>query len=273
MQMGDDDLKWVDSPIDSDAPSSPIERIFSFITRRRRSRRQSPSPHEVHGSSMQPVEVGADANHELYEMPVPPEPVELDSTNEGSFGDDTTELGTEGSENLTTYEIARRKLHRQLQGPVPTYSPPATGDEEKSEQDVSPVAHYRPGEDSSPVSSPSYENTTVSLPNTLPSPITPHGDWTNRFDLPSPMTIAPPTHFPFGGSSDSNTISGKSSSSSASISRASSSDGSNADADTPPVPPLPPAYKRLAIDPTRVVCLGPMPPNLQVPSSLDKVSS
>ncbi|TPX14383.1 uncharacterized protein E0L32_005579 [Thyridium curvatum] len=276
-----DESKDAESSVGSDTPSSPLERIFSFIIKRKKSRK--PVAHEVSGDRDQPVEVGADASHQIHELAVPPEPVELDSSNDAGFGDDTTELGTEGSENLSPYEIARRKMFRQLQGPVPTYTATTqehTHSDEKTEQDVSPVPHYRPGEDASPVSSHSDGHNT-SLPNTLPSPMTPRGDWTNRFDLPSPMTVAPPglsPSFPPGSNSDpSSTYSGRGPPSplsprshdpSSTSGSTSSKDGTN----TVPVPPSP-VYQRTPIDPSRVICLGPLPENVQLPQHQSSVPS
>ncbi|OIW28450.1 acid protease [Coniochaeta ligniaria NRRL 30616] len=259
--------------VDSDQPRSPVRRMLSVIIRRKKSRK--PVVHEVHGHDRQLVEVAADASHEVYELPVPPEPVELDST-EGT--DEVTELGTESSRGLTPYELARRKLERQLQGPVPTYTPPPP---EKMGQDISPVPHYRPSDEHepSPASSPTYANTN-SLPNSLPSPMSPHPmDWTNRhFDLPSPLTVAPPfpsPHFPGTNSDPSATYSTGSPQSptsphslhsrpsipEVSVSR---SNSANVSPISPIIPPSP-TYQRTPIDPARVICLGPLPENVQLP--------
>ncbi len=265
-ERGDDDLKNDGgSSVGSEPPSSPIERIFSFIIRRKKSRKAG--GHEVSGDSRQPVEVGADAHHQLYELPVPLEPVELDSTNEGSLGDSTTEHGTESSETLSPYELARRKLQRQLQGPAPTYSPSATA--EKTEQDISPVAHYRPADDTSPISSTlTHGSNSNSFPTMLPSPMTPHADWSMRFDL-----IAPPLsnslQIPTRSISDpSSPVSPQSPAnynpSASSMSRSNSSSDSATHSPLSLVPPSA-VYQRTPIDPSRVVCLGPLPENVQLP--------
>ncbi len=69
--------------------SSTSSRIFSFI-RRRQSRR--PAVHEVSADTAAAQTAPVEApNHELYELPVPPEPVELAHTN------DATSLGDESS--------------------------------------------------------------------------------------------------------------------------------------------------------------------------------
>ncbi|KAJ4300208.1 hypothetical protein N0V88_002877 [Collariella sp. IMI 366227] len=170
--------------VQEEEPESPVKRMFSKIIGRRRLRR--PILSGADRSSKQPAEVGADAQHQVFEMPVPPEPVELDSHDVGGYD---TELGVDTAQGASQYEVARRKLDRQLQGPVPTYTaslvPPRTGSE-KSMQDMSLISHYRPADDPSPASSPTYANSN-SLPASLPSPMTPHGDWASRaFDPPSP---------------------------------------------------------------------------------------
>jgi hypothetical protein len=271
---GVEEMKEDTESIDSGSPRSPVRRMLSIIIRRRRSKR--PVIHEVDGSHTQPVEFAADASHEVYELPVPLEPVELDSNDGGT--DEATEFGTDNSQGLSPYELARRKLDRQLQGPSPVYASalPTAPMPEKMGQDVSPVAHYRPSEEPSPASSPSYANTN-SLPNSLPSPMTPHpGDWTNRhFDLPSPMTVAPPfpsPHFP-GNNSGANTspLSPTSPHSLHSLrTQIPSFERSNTPNVSPispggPIIPPSPTYQRTPIDPSRVVCLGPLPDNVQLP--------
>lgn len=258
--------------IDTVLPKSPVKRMLSIIIRRKRSKK--PAVHEVHGSSAQPVEVGADAHHEVFELPVPPEPVELDSSHHDE-SDDITELGMGSTPGLSSYEAAQIKLARQLQGPVPSYSPPSST--EKSSEDVSPVAHYRPADEPSPASSPTYANSN-SLPYSLPSPLTPHPDWAagRHFDFPSPMTVAPPTaarsdpshtytpqrHHSVRSRRSAQTAPTYSGST---ISRSSSANVSP----TSPIgslgPPPSPTYQRTPIDPTRIVCLGPLPENVQLP--------
>ncbi|KAL2024021.1 hypothetical protein VTK56DRAFT_256 [Thermocarpiscus australiensis] len=251
---------------DDDEPMSPVKRMFSIIVRRKKSRKP------VHS---QPVEVGADAQHQVFEMPVPPEPAELDSRD---VGDDDTDIVVENTQGLSQYEITRRKLERQLQGPVPTYTPteslsPAPC-QEKSMQDVSPIAHYRPPEEPSPASSPTYANNN-SLPGSLPSPMTPQGDWTGRlFDLPSPMTIAPPSHLTLTvphGSNPSYSYSPVTPRSmhypltlvpsSVPPSELNVSPISSTGSMQPPSP----TFQRTPIDPSRIICLGPLPEDVQLP--------
>jgi len=270
MDENKDDTQSIDS-----LPRSPVKRMFTMIIGRKRSKK--PVVHEMNGNSAQPVEVGADAQHQLFELPVPLEPVELDTND---MADDDTAFGEE-PQSLSDYELARRKLERQMQGPVPSYSPtlvtsstsPTSASQDKSLQDVSPVAHHRPNEDPSPVSSPTYANTN-SLPDSLPSPLSPNPDWgTRMFDFPSPMTVAPPAHLPLRAPS--NLSSGSSCSPVSphsphtfSPSPMTRSDSSNV-SPTSPIGSLrlpTPTYQRTPIDPTRVVCLGPLPEDVTLPN-------
>lgn len=271
-----EEMKEETASVESDLPRSPVRRMMSAIIGRRRGAKK-PAVHEVHGNETQPVEFAADASHEVYELPVPLEPVELDSNDGGT--NETTEFGTDHSHGLSPYEIARRKLDRQLQGPVPVYMPP---EGEKTCYDVSPVAHYRPSDEPSPASSPTYANSN-SLPRSLPSPLSPHpAEWTNRhFDLPSPMTVAPPFPSPqFPGNNPSPSSSPLSPTSPRSLhslqtrippferSVITHSSSSNVSPVTPvsgSVIPPSPSYQRTPIDPSRVICLGPLPENVQLP--------
>ncbi|KAK8079795.1 hypothetical protein PG997_007613 [Apiospora hydei] len=174
-------------------PQTPVGRIFSRITKRFSSKRgKKTDVHEVAGSTTRAVEVGADMNHERYELAVPPEPVELDASDAHSIND-TTDFGSEDTHNLGAYEFARMKMDRQLQGPVPEYTPPASGlsteEEGKSHQDISHVAHYRPSDHLSTDQSPSPTSSSNST-YPLPSPMTSHGgDWTGR--MPDPPRPSP----------------------------------------------------------------------------------
>ena len=259
---------------DDEQPQSPVRRMFTIIARRRKPRK--PEAHEVHGNSSERAEVGADSQHQVFELPVPVDPVELDSRD---VGDDETNLGTESSQ-LSPYELARRKLDRQLQGPVPTYTPPV--EQGKSIRDAANVAHYRPSDEPSPASSPTYAQSD-SLPVTLPSPMTPHIDWSSRhFDLPSPMTIPAqffssqhlpnpnghdpaPSHSPVSPHSPHSPHSPKT----FAPSSVSHSESNNVSPASPigslRMPPTP-TIQRTPIDPSRIVCLGPLPEHIQPPT-------
>ncbi|KAK3400086.1 aspartic peptidase domain-containing protein [Sordaria brevicollis] len=286
---------------DQEPTQSPVSRMLSMFVGRRRSRRQSAATQETEKTISGPVEVGADAQHQVFELPVPPEPVELDNNDIGN--NDDANLGLEGSrQHMSEYEAARRKLERQLQGPVPTYTPTtaehnvAGYPNEKSahQHEVIPVVHYRPSEEPSPGSSPTYANTD-SLPNSLPSPLSPtNADWAagRVFDLPSPMTVASPIrlqHFPttahspislqhspthsphpylpspVSPSSDSN---GNGNGNGGAGSGPPTSPTAGGQQQLPLLPPSSPApIQRTPIDPmhTQIVCLGPMPENVRLP--------
>ncbi|CAI4210691.1 unnamed protein product [Parascedosporium putredinis] len=115
----EEDAKDNASSIMTETPKTPVGRIFSKIIRRKRSRKAESIA--ASGTETNPAEVGADATHELYELPAPLDPVELDADTQSIVSE--TDLGTEGTENLSAYELARRKMERRLQGPVPAYSP------------------------------------------------------------------------------------------------------------------------------------------------------
>ncbi|KAI6490887.1 hypothetical protein MCOR11_007325 [Pyricularia oryzae] len=275
------------STLGPNEPAGPLTRFVSFVTGGRRPRRTGPAPlsHELDGSRAQPVEVGADAAHERYEMPVPIEPVELDATHDHMAFDDTTEFGTEGSEHgMSQYEIARRKMQRQLQGPLPTYSPPTvptvhvghpsidgvTGT--KLIQDLNSVGHYRPGDDENPsptVSAPSEGNNTNSFPSQMPSPMSPNPEWGARFlDLPSPITVAS-GQFPLRrtGSASSpgehqrHVALGRSASTNSSRYSPPQATARSPDLLLPPTP-----IQRTPIDQSEIVCLGPLPENICLPN-------
>lgn len=275
---------------------SPVRRMMSMFVGRRRSRRQSTAREVAEKTASEPVEVGADAHHQIFELPVPLEPVELDNND---YGNDDAHHGLDGSQGMSEYEAARRKLERQLQGPVPTYTPTIGHNEragagypnEKAAQDVAAVNQYRQNEEPSPGSSPTYANTD-SLPNSLPSPLSPtNADWAagRVFDLPSPMTVASPIrlpHFPPAAAGFVDPAAGHSPVSLQSpqsphtylpspvTPSTESHGGGGSGSPTSPTggggPVLPPgsaAIQRTPIDPmhTQIVCLGPMPANIRLP--------
>ncbi|KAK3991336.1 aspartic peptidase domain-containing protein [Cladorrhinum sp. PSN332] len=259
---------------EEDEPRSPVKRMFTKIIRKKRSKKTN--VHEADGTSRSPVEVGADEHHQVFEMPVPIEPVELDSHD---LGDEDTDIGVDSLQGLSEYELTRRKLERQMLGPVPTYSPTDTMSQttrqEKSMHDVASVAHYRPTDEPSPVSTPTYANTN-SLPDCLPSPMSPHPDWAGRmFDLPSPMTVVSPSHLhqaPTTGSDPSCSYSPVSPHSSNSPHNFVPSSVSHSDSNSVSPTSLtgsvrfpPPTFQRTPIDDSRVVCLGPLPEGVELP--------
>lgn len=259
----DENAKETASSIIPETPRTPVARIFSMITRRKRPRKiESP---ETSGTDGAPAEVGADATHAVYEMPVPPSPVELDADTYSISSE--TEMGT-GGEDLSAYEAARRKMERRLQGPVPAYSPPTDvvpgtdGEGDKFARDVSPMETYRPSDRVSPTSSPT-EGNTDSMP--LPSPMTPiTREWNRSGDLPSPTAAHLPVPSPTtpGGPGLPGSVSPRSQTYASSLSR---TDSSTAPSPTSATSTTPGPFQRTPIDPSRIVCLGPLPENVQLP--------
>ncbi|KZL87016.1 eukaryotic aspartyl protease [Colletotrichum incanum] len=276
-----EDGKDAASSIMPEPPRSPVAKMFTKILGKKKAKRSS--SHEVMGSISQPAEVGADANHAVYELPVPVNPAELD-------GDDSKsvlghpEFGTDAIHNTDAYELARRNVEIQLQGPVPAYTPPENPADfppaEKSIQDMSPVATFRPEEfgslpSSSPTSTSSPSSPTAcdnqsSTRGSLPSPMSPRGgEWTTRTsDLLSPLTEGP-SHSPgFTDSNAGNTMLQPVSPESEAFT---SSPSSFPNISPPnPLPALPasalPTHYRTPMEFSNVICLGPLPENISLPA-------
>ena len=158
--------------------------------RDRRSERSDSECHEFSGNSSFPTEVGADASHERFELPAPLGPAELESDSNTLSG--TTENGsTLDSPNMSAYERHRRKIDRQQAMAVhqAVYS-----SDEKAEQDVSTVVHYRPRIASesgdtplvSPLGPPSGSGGSLRSRSGQPSPVTPHA---SNWPIPPPPPI------------------------------------------------------------------------------------
>ncbi|TWU78529.1 hypothetical protein ED733_001426 [Metarhizium rileyi] len=103
-----------------DSPKSPASQMFSRFV----------------GKHSQKIEVNMTAgsdpseapDHQIYELPAPVPPAELDAECSDDISLlDETELGTDSTQHASAYEVARRKLDRQLQGPLPEYTPPTGG--------------------------------------------------------------------------------------------------------------------------------------------------
>ncbi|RGP65044.1 hypothetical protein FLONG3_9379 [Fusarium longipes] len=171
-----------------DSPRSLLVSLFSKITGRVRSSGQS------QGAGDNEEKVVEAPDNQIHEMSAPLPPVELDADDCMSWNDDT-ELGTDNSNNLSAYEIARRKLDRQLQGPVPSYSPPANGAEIPPEKAI-----YQPNPANCPPTvlqlspsaslkvSPEGESNANSM--VLPSPLTPRFDPNGRLINALPQLVA-----------------------------------------------------------------------------------
>ncbi|KAM5348308.1 hypothetical protein ACJ41O_008132 [Fusarium nematophilum] len=260
-----EDEKDSTSAIATRSQRSPLLRLFSRITRRGNSAQSGVK--DGKGNE----KISEAPNTQIYEMPAPVPPAELDGDDGTSLNGDT-ELGTDNSQSLSAYEVARRKMERQLQGPVPAYSPPADGaspppekaiyeptqtnDQQRALQ-ASPTPSLRSPQDVSSNSN--------SMP--LPSPMTPRFDATGRpIEAPSPMTATIPVsptndgsasgpNSPLPPSSDSQT------NDSTGTGQPHCDTDSSSMSNTSLNVPQPRVVQRTPIDPSKVVFLGPLPGN------------
>ncbi|CCT64359.1 uncharacterized protein FFUJ_04426 [Fusarium fujikuroi IMI 58289] len=245
----------------SRSPKSPLIILFSKILGRNSSTQQA-------GDGTDDREKVAEApDTQIHEMSAPLPVAELDGDDGMSWNDDT-EMGTDSTHNMTAYEMARRKLEKQLQGPVPTYTPPADGTEIPAEKAI-----YQPDPTNGPPValqlSPSASlkatqhggTNTSSIP--LPSPLTPGFDANGRpIEAPSPTTIpvSPTTdsislpHSPLSPTSDHHTINSM-------AMGGTHSDREPHSSSKPSNELQQRAVQRTPIDPSKVVFLGALPKN------------
>ncbi|KAF4344600.1 hypothetical protein FBEOM_1442 [Fusarium beomiforme] len=241
--------------VGSRSPKSPLVILFSKILGRNNSPQQA--GHDAHGRD----KVAEAPDTQIHEMSAPLPIAELDGDDRMSWNDDT-EFGTDSSHNMSAYDMARRKLEKQLQGPVPTYTPPADGTEIPPEKAI-----YQPNPTNGPPValqlSPSMSitrtqqggSTTNSIP--LPSPMTPGFDANGRpIEAPSPATMpgSPANdsislpNSPLSPTSDHHTIN------SMTIGESHSPLSFSAE-------PQQGVVQRMPIDPSKVVFLGALPKN------------
>lgn len=259
----EDDKNLAASPV-TRSPRSPIMQLLSKLTRRGNSEHQTPK------DGKENEKISEAPNTQIYEMPAPIPPAELDGDDGTSWNGDT-ELGTDSSQGISAYEVARRKLDRQLQGPVPAYTPPTDGTvlpPEKAIYQPNPANAQPRALQRSPTPSTGTGQEGNSNPNSipLPSPMTPGFDATGRpLTVASPMTATypvSPTHdgstspnSPFPPSSDGQT------NGSTVTRRPNSGVESFSASNTSLSVPRPQTVQRTPIDPSKVVFLGPLPGN------------
>ncbi|RDL30347.1 Acid protease [Venustampulla echinocandica] len=178
---------------DDEKPEAPQPK--SFLDRFRR-RRPTPPANEVVGCTDYPTEVGADATHERFELPAPLGPAELDS--DAGTLDGTTENGSVATDsNMSMYERARRKIERQQAAAARLEATHETYPIEKTENDTSPVTHYRPHDSDtlntqSPLVSPMAESHGSLTVGGQPSPLSPC--FVSAPTTPISPTSPPPTY-------------------------------------------------------------------------------
>ncbi|KAH8172788.1 eukaryotic aspartyl protease domain-containing protein [Sarocladium implicatum] len=259
----------------------PSTSLFSKLWRRLRGVPQEKTVASEKGPEQGPAEV---ADCQIYELPAPVPPAELNGVDDSELTGDT-HLGLDDDENLSAYEQARRKLNRQLQGPVPAYSPPQNGvlpPPEKEIHDLPPPQTVHTSEQMLPISPATGGTNSNSLPNSLPSPISPktdsNGDSTG---VVSPLATEAPPFPPFsaGGSNNSLPVSPLNSSSQG-RSNGQNSSQPNSDTNSPISPPSidfaqqPRPVQRTPIDPSKVVFLGNLPEHVTFPrrTSLPRIN-
>ncbi|KAI2620112.1 acid protease [Hypoxylon sp. NC1633] len=259
------------STIGSSPPTTPVGRIVSRMSKNchtRKAKKESVRrQREEHDENIDSklFEFAADQSHERYELPAP-EPVELDASL-------AKEMMVTGKKKRTSgYDFARRQLEQQKQGLVPEYTPRAVESPVKAYHDIhSPTQRYGPMsrivETPSPASSPTYDNSS----STIPSPLSSNSDWTNRMPDPySPIGFVPTQtlshstsipNFTYAPSSPSSLSSPRT----ASLARSASTAGFSTTHSHSLGPP-PATFQRAPIDASRVVCLGPLPDNIRLPN-------
>ncbi|POR38930.1 Candidapepsin [Tolypocladium paradoxum] len=257
-----DDNKDSTSTLTPDSPKTPVSRILSKLARRKQSRRTRRDT----GDGVQcPLEA---PDCEIYELPAPAPPAELDGGSDDNSIIGETGLRTDNRHDLSAYELARRKLDRQLQGPVPAYTPPADGTmlpPEKQIPGLRPAQVNQLPDQPSPISpTRSRGGDSNSFPASEPSPISPRTEWNaHSIDLPSPVTASMP---PRSISPGTGSRGGQTSSLPGGTGRSRSVTSTapvSPTADT--LPSIPAAsFQRTPIDPSKIVCLGPLPENVQI---------
>ncbi|KAM4064641.1 eukaryotic aspartyl protease [Hirsutella rhossiliensis] len=120
------------STLAPDSPNTPVSKIFSKIVCRKHSQsRRGAADTDKAGNMNDAGVVGNQAPLEapdcqIYELSASAAPIELDAgSDRHSIGE--MELATENPQDLSAYEVARRRMEMQLRGPVPAYSPPTDG--------------------------------------------------------------------------------------------------------------------------------------------------
>ncbi|KAI0171774.1 acid protease [Hypoxylon sp. FL1284] len=271
-------LKDKASTIEASPPTTPVARMVSKMSKncpikKVKAMRES-NREERDDKETKVYEFGADHSHERYELPAP-DPVELDDTMIIEVMDTSRKDGRRTS----GYEFAKQQLDRQKQGLATEYMPrvvevPAKTYHNVSPTDVSPTSQQygttnRTLETPSPTSSPTYDT----LSNNIPSPLSSQSDWTNRApEFYSPIGFAPAQTLSHSTSNPVLTYAPSSptsptSSGSHSLARAASTADFATSQHAAPLspPPASASVQRAPIDASRVICLGPLPDNVQLP--------
>lgn len=304
-----EDLKDEAFEMREEVPRTRIGRVFSRIISRRRKPR-SQDFYELSRDSSHPGGASFSRDHAFRKSHAELDGTELNSGGEPKY------WRNRSTDGLTAYQRAIQKLDREALGPAPAHAPATRN----SMHDISLQGnHYQPQEPSPPASAPYSQVNYSSLPS-IPSPATPRFSTrqNRRFDIPSPITIAPQRasaslvksstnadsnfisyspyqyhtphtvspmrtddigpvsrHGPSSSHSSKSNQSSRESQSPVSLSsRGQVSSISRTNSAVQPVesrslPPPTPTYhqsQRAPIDTENIICLGPMPDNVQFPS-------
>ncbi|KAH7327987.1 aspartic peptidase domain-containing protein [Stachybotrys elegans] len=235
---------------------------------------------EIHElpAALPPTELPSDSQAQLGARPrvvVPPPAVELDASDEYGSTITIEDMEMSSSESLSPYELSKRKLEKQLQGPLPEYSPPESGFEPPPEK----LYPFAPREEPRPVPQPTQRRAPepLSLP-AEPSPVMvatayPEIDDGTFSMMPLPSPLSPhPSHMghPSSPSSESDTLLSAQSHPTYLSSMPSFTEQHMSPPPPPPtdltslLPPTPTRARRSHIDPADVVRVGPLQVNAQL---------
>ncbi|KAM0254530.1 hypothetical protein ACHAQJ_006690 [Trichoderma viride] len=240
-----------------DTPRIPKPAIFSRFSRRKRL--QSDKVNFTTTAVLSNFTEAPDS--EIYELPAPMAPVELDVSDGDDDGSEIGDavLGTGTARSFSAYEVARRKIDRQLQGPLPEYSPPLLKivlPQEKAISYTASTAHTASSKETTPVSPIRSGLGTGSLPASLPSPISSGSGYNSHSSsIPYPTTTSAAEQSSEGQNDEGNMKRETSRSSTRHSDSPASSHPKGASSSM--------ACQKTPIDPTNIVCLGNLPGNLQ----------
>ncbi|KAL7933721.1 acid protease [Trichoderma chlorosporum] len=241
-----------------DTPRIPKPTLFYKFTRRKKIK--SDVTESTNAAVLSDCMEAPDS--EIYELPAPMAPVELDASDGEDDGSDVcdTALGTGTIRSLSAYEVAKRKIDRQLQGPVPVYSPPQLEIVLPQEKAIShnTGAYANWSRETTPVSPIKSGSGTGSLPASLPSPISAGSGYnTHSENMTHPTAVTVPSQVSDGsikgtnGPNDEECLQ-------LGFDRSNPRHSGSQDCSSSSM-----ACQKTPIDPTSIVCLGSLPDNLQ----------
>ncbi|CAG9939057.1 unnamed protein product [Clonostachys rosea f. rosea IK726] len=253
-----------DATITTPPSRSGLSRIMSKVA----PARVSSQPKNQSIDKTVPIEA---PDNEVFELAACRPPAELDADTGGSddfwIVDHEVGFGLDEAYPLSPYEQTRLKMDRQLAGPVPAYTP---GDWaqialEKKGQDDAKDGYEGEQQESFPNRNSPEMRRSSSNACVDPSPLSSHNTWSTHISqVVSPMTMVtsvvtpkfPPTALTRGNSSGTyreRSLELNLTTRSNSVPNSSSSERGSS------------RVQRTPINPTEVVCLGPIPENIMLP--------